>query len=255
ADYVYFCAVSAWFCDMHRALEDQRLASSFDVTHVAISCELPCWQMALRLAREHIEGHNWLKLGVVVRFLRSLVQVVDKMATRGDKEARRIAHALFQNVFYEGEYMTLLAQVHKAYEPHLMGVSFLRDTIELVHVSLRNLESYCKDQGGIVLQRRRAKNKKRKATAAAEAAAVVAALEGAPGADSEEVAEAAAAAAATTAAAAAAAAAAEDDDDEQGDVAVVEEVTLDFERSLLELMHNQIVWKYCLALKSWRTNP
>jgi len=205
ADYVYFCAVSAWFCDMHRALEDQRLASSsagsFDVTHVAISCELPCWQMALRLAREHIEGHNWLKLGVVVRFLRSLVQVVDKMATRGDKEARRIAHALFQNVFYEGEYMTLLAQVHKAYEPHLMGVSFLRDTIELVHVSLRNLESYCKDQGGIVLQRRRAKNKKRKATAAAEAAAVVAALEGAPGADSEEVAEAAAAAAATTAAA------------------------------------------------------
>ncbi|XP_046407332.1 protein timeless homolog [Ischnura elegans] len=102
------------------------------------------------------------RLHLAVKSYQELLNTLGAMSSSTDQKIKDSAQVLMSNIFYVVEYRELCLTLLMSYLPQKMSTSCLQDIIKTVHIFMKLLESHCKANRTILVQKKTAKRKKKK---------------------------------------------------------------------------------------------
>lgn len=162
----YFYLIS-WFLSAEIARRasqkpsDDTLDNAF--TYIASVLDQETFVLLNRNMQRFFDEKSWIDLQSTLLAFTQILLTVQSMAESKDEEDQEIAENIQNRIFYEEATHDRIVQVLRGYKEG-MGFSYLDTITEAVHVFVRMLERYSKQNADLHIRSKRRARRKRKAT-------------------------------------------------------------------------------------------
>lgn len=170
-DYHYrqFFYLISWFLSAEAARRDQKQQSANQAAqedntfaYIAAVLDQETFVLLTRQMQKAFDDKRWQDLQAVLLTFTAILHTVQSMSESADEEDQEIAENIQTRIFYEEATHDLLVSILRSYTTQ--GFSYLDATTECLHVFVRMLERYSKQNADLQIRSQRRARRKRKET-------------------------------------------------------------------------------------------
>jgi replication fork protection complex subunit Tof1/Swi1 len=161
-----------WFLSAESARKSQKRPQSQPAqatleentfAHIAAVLDQETFVLLTRQMQRCYDDKTWSDLQAILLTFTQILQTVQAMAESNDEEDQEIAENIQNRIFYEEATHDLLVSVLRTYKTQ--SFSYLDAITECVHVFVRMLERYSKQNGDLQIRSKRRARRRQKDSA------------------------------------------------------------------------------------------
>ncbi|ORY20743.1 timeless-domain-containing protein [Neocallimastix californiae] len=162
-DYIHFI----WFCSFilkyreyayEKASEEDKLKYSFDSINSILNVKgLLFIVYRLKLYQDE---KKWQEIGLTLYCLKYVLITLNCMSDSDDENYREASKNLQHNLYYEEETLNIIINLCRNYKTRNSNKHFLRNLIETIHILLKMLEKFSKENKYLYTRKQKAIRKK-----------------------------------------------------------------------------------------------
>ena len=164
----WFLSAEAARRDWKRQNESQLTQEDNTFAYIAAVLDQETFVLLTRRMQKAFDEKQWQDLQAILLTFTQILHTVQSMSESTDEEDQEIAENIQNRIFYEEATHDLLVQILRNYKNQ--GFGYLDTVTECVHVFVRMLERYSKQNADLQIRSKRRAHRKRKENAEAEGA-------------------------------------------------------------------------------------
>jgi replication fork protection complex subunit Tof1/Swi1 len=166
----WFLSAEAARRDRRRQTESQSTQEDNTFAYIAAVLDQETFVLLTRRMQKAFDEKQWQDLQAILLTLTQILHTVQSMSESPDEDDREIAENIQNRIFYEEATHDLLVQILRTYKNQ--GFSYLDSVTECVHVFVRMLDRYSKQNADLQIRSNRRARRKRKENAEAQGATI-----------------------------------------------------------------------------------